>query len=64
MSYSLANNKKMSNKSIKSMPCQYFNQRSCLHYKSDDTEGNLYKHICAACFATNGKTFPHPEVEY
>ena len=50
-------------KTTKSMPCHYFNQGTCLQGRSHETRGVLYKHICEACFANNGKTFPHPEVE-
>ena len=31
--------------------------------KSHETKGVLYKHISASCFATNGKTFSHSEVD-
>ena len=55
--------KKNATKPTKSMPCQYFNQGSCVHQKSHDTKGTLYKHICAACFASHGKTYSHLEVE-
>ena len=50
-------------KITKSMPCTYFNQGTCLQKKSHETRGVLYKHICASCFASAGKTFPHAEVE-
>ena len=60
---SLNNVRKNSNKITKSMPCQYFNQGSCVHQKSHETKGTLYKHIFAACFASQGKTYPHPETE-
>ena len=50
-------------KTTRSMPCNYFNQGTCLQGKSHETWGVLYKHICASCFASNGKTFPYPEVE-
>ena len=50
-------------KTTKSMPCTYFNQGTCLQNKSHETRGVLYKHICASCFASAGKTFPHSEVE-
>ena len=33
----------------------------CVHQKSHDTRGTLYKHICSHCFATSSKTFAHPE---
>ena len=45
------------------MPCTYYNQGSCLQTKSHETSGVLYKHICASCFATNGRTFSHTEME-
>ena len=60
---SLNNARKNANKITKSMPCQYFNQGSCVHQKSHETKGTLYKHICAACFASQGKTYPHPEID-
>ena len=50
-------------KTTKPMPCTYFNQGTCLQKKSHETRGVLYKHICASCFASAGKTFPHAEVE-
>ena len=31
--------------------------------KSHETKGVLYKHICSSCFANNGRTFPHSEVD-
>ena len=46
-----------------SMPCTYYNQGSCLQTKSLETSGVLYKHICASCFAINGRTFSHVEIE-
>ena len=57
----MTGSKKYTSKSIKSMPCQYYNQGSCVHQKSHDTRGTLYKHISTHCFATSGKTFAHPE---
>ena len=62
-SYPLNNVRKNVNKLTKSMPCQYFNQGSCVHQKSHDTKGTLYKHICAACIGSHGKTYPHPEID-
>ena len=50
-------------KTTKSMPCTYFNQGTCLQKKSHETRGVLYKHICASCFASAGKTFPHAEIK-
>ena len=57
------NNGKKFTKITKTMPCTYFNQGTCLQKKSHETRGVLYKHICASCFASAGKTFPHSEVE-
>ena len=50
-------------KTTRSMPCTYFNQGTCLQKKSHETRGVLYKHICASCFASAGKTCPHAEIE-
>ena len=58
----VASSKKFS-KTTKSMPCIYYNQGSCSQTKSHETRGVLYKHICASCFATTGRTFSHTEVE-
>ena len=52
----MTGSKMYTSKSTKSMPCQYYNQGSCVHQKSHDTRGTLYKHICTHCFATSGKT--------
>ena len=57
------NNGEKFGKTTNSMPCTYFNQGTCLQKKSHETRGVLYKHICASCFASAGKTFTHPEVE-
>ena len=59
----MVGSKKYTSKSTKSMPCQNYNQGSCVHQKSDDMRGTLYKHICTHCFATCGKTFAHPEFQ-
>ena len=58
-----SNSFKKSTKVTKSMPCTYFNQGSCMQGKSHETKGVLYKHICSACFASSGKTFPHSEID-
>ena len=57
------NSFKRSTKITKSMPCVYFNQGSCMQVKSHETRGVLSNHICASCFANNGRTFPHAEVD-
>ena len=55
--------KKFSGKMTRSMPCNYYNQDSCVHDKTHETKGVIYKHICSACFASGGKTFSHPETQ-
>ena len=57
------NSSKKFGKTTKSMPCTYFNQGTCVQKKFHETRGVLYKHICASCFASAGKTFPHAEVD-
>ena len=39
--HSLNNVRKNANKITKSMPCQYFNQGSCVHQKSHETKGTI-----------------------
>ena len=50
-------------KTSKALPCTYYNQGTCSFARTHDTKGVTYKHICAACFAMGGKTYPHPENE-
>ena len=50
-------------KTTRTMPCTNYNQGVCSHTKPHETRGVLYKHICSSCFANNGKTFPHSEIE-
>ena len=57
------NSKFQNQKPTRVTPCLYFNKGSCTHTKSDDTKVILYKHICATCYTTSGRTFPHPETE-
>ena len=45
------------------MPCTYYNQGTCSFARTHDTKGVTNKHMCAACFAMVGKTYPHPENE-
>ena len=47
--------KKFGGKNTRSMPCNYYNQDSCVHDKAHDTKGTIYKHICSSCFANGGK---------
>ena len=58
-----SSNGKTYGKTTKSMPCTYFNQGTCVQKKSHEIRGVLYKHSCASCFASAGKTFPHAEVD-
>ena len=55
--------KKIAGKNTRSMPCNYYNQDSCVHKKTHETKGTLYKYICSACFANGGRTFMHPETQ-
>ena len=55
--------KKIGGKNTRSMPCSYYNQDSCVHDKTHETKGTLYKHICSACFANGGRSFMHPETQ-
>ena len=61
-SQNLAYTKKFG-KTIKFMPCTYFNRGTCVQKKSHETRGVLYKHICASSFLPAGKTFPHAEAQ-
>ena len=55
--------KKLGGKSTGSMPCNYYNQDSCVHDKTHETKGTIYKHIFSACCANGGKSFAHPETQ-
>ena len=46
---------KFCGKITRSMPCNYYNQDSCVHDKTHETKGVIYKHICSACFASGGR---------
>ena len=48
-------------KSTKVLTCSYFNQGTCVHQRSHDNKGIMYKHIYNYCFQQNGKTYPHSE---
>ena len=50
-------------KNVKSMPCQFFNQGTCMHTSTHKTRGVLYRHVCSSCHTRSGKAFPHSEVE-
>ena len=62
-SANLSNSKKNNQKTSKAVPCTYYNQGTCSFVRTHDTKGVTYKHICAACLAVGGKTYPHPENE-
>ena len=44
-------------KSSKVLTCSYFNQDTCVHQRSHDTKGTMYRHICNYCFQQTGKTY-------
>ena len=56
-----AKNSQKKFKSTKVLTCSYFNQGTCVHQRSHDTKGIMYRHICNYCFQQNGKTYPHSE---
>ena len=56
-----AQNSQKKFKSAKVLTCSYFNQGTCVHQRSHDTKGIMYRHICNYCFQQNGKTYPHSE---
>ena len=43
--------------------CVFYNKGSCTHKQTHETKGVLYKHVCMACWAKEGKSFPHPQTE-
>ena len=53
-------NQSADEKTNRSMVCTYFNQGKCVHNKTHVTKNILYRHVCSACFASKGKSFPHP----
>ena len=60
-SASKAQNSQKKSKSSKFLTCSYFNQGTCVHQRSHDTKGTMYRHICNYCFQQTGKTYPHSE---
>ena len=44
-------------KNVKNMPCQFFNQGTCMHTSTHETRGILYRHICSSCFTKIAKPF-------
>ena len=46
-------------KSVKLMPCVYYNDNSCNFNKNHVTKGVFYRHICSSCFAQDGKVNAH-----
>ena len=57
------NQKFHNQKTTKVTPCLYFNKGTCTHMKSHETKGITYKHVCATCYMTSGRIFPHSEIE-
>ena len=53
--------KKSTAKNTKSMPCNFYNQDIFTHDKTHKTCGVVYRHLCSACFANDGRSFDHPE---
>ena len=52
-----------SQKSVKSMPCVYYNDNSCNFNKNHETKGVFYRHICSSCFAQDGKVNAHSALD-
>ena len=50
-------------KSIKSMPCVYYNDNSCNFNKNHETKGVFYRYICSTCFAQDGKVNTHSALD-
>ena len=44
-------------------PAIIYNQDSCVHDKTHETKGKIYKHICSACFVNWGKSFTNTETQ-
>ena len=49
--------------SAKTATCVYYNKGVCSHKQTHETKGVLYKHVCAFCWAKDGKAYPHPQTE-
>ena len=43
--------------------CVYYNKGVCSQKQTHETKGVLYKHVCASCWAKDGKSYPHPQME-
>ena len=43
--------------------CVSYNKGSCTHKQTHETKGILYKHVCMASWAKEGKSFPHSQTE-
>ena len=52
-----------SQKSVKSMPCVYYNDNSCNFNKNHETKGVFYRRICSSCFAQDGKVNAHSALD-
>ena len=52
-----------SQKSVKSMPCVYYNDNSCNFAKNHETKEVFYRHICSVCFAQDGKVNAHSALD-
>ena len=49
--------------SAKTATCVYYNKGVCSQKQTHETKGVLYKHVCALCWAKDGKAYPHPQTE-
>ena len=56
-----AQNYQKRSKTSRILTWSYFNHCTCMHQKSLDTKGIMYRHICSYCVQQTGKTYPHSE---
>ena len=47
----------------KTTTCVYYNKGVCSQKQTHETKGILYKHVCASCWAKDGKSYPHSQME-
>ena len=50
-------------KSVKSMPCVYYNDNSCNFNKNHETKGMFYRYICSSCFGWQGQCPQSPGLQ-
>ena len=39
--------------------CVFYKKGRCTHKQTHETKGVLYKHVCMACWAKEGKSYPY-----